>query len=37
MELPSPDRPAREMQREARFNETVFAVRDIMEQSEVRK
>ena len=31
MELPSPDRPAREMQREARFNQTVFAIRDIVE------
>jgi NitT/TauT family transport system ATP-binding protein len=37
MELPSPDRPARQMQREAAFNQTVFAVRDIMEQREVRK
>jgi NitT/TauT family transport system ATP-binding protein len=37
MELPSPDRPAREMQKDAHFNETVFALRDVVEQCEVRK
>src|SRR5580658_3224561 len=31
MELPIPDRPAREMQREANFTKTVFAIRDIVE------
>ena len=37
MELPIPDRPAREMQREASFTQTVFAIRDIVENFEVRK
>jgi NitT/TauT family transport system ATP-binding protein len=37
MELPSPDRPARQMQRDPHFNETVFTIRDIVEQCEVRK
>jgi NitT/TauT family transport system ATP-binding protein len=37
MELPVPDRPAREMQREASFSQTVFAIRDIVEHCEVRK
>jgi len=37
MELPSPDRPARQMQREASFNQTVFAIRDIVENCEARK
>jgi NitT/TauT family transport system ATP-binding protein len=37
MELPSPDRPARQMQREPSFNQTVFAIRDIVEKCEVRK
>ena len=37
MELPSPDRPAREMQRLAAFTETVFGIRDIVETCEVRK
>ena len=37
MELPSPDRPARQMQREPSFNQTVFAIRDIVENCEVRK
>ncbi len=36
MDLPSPDRPAREMQREAGFSQTVFAIRDIVEKFEVR-
>jgi hypothetical protein len=36
MELPIPDRPAREMQREASFNQTVLAIRDIVENCEVR-
>jgi NitT/TauT family transport system ATP-binding protein len=34
MELPSPDRPARETQRQARFTETVFGIRDIVEKCE---
>lgn len=34
MEVPSPDRPARQMQREPAFNQTVFAIRDIVEQFE---
>src|SRR5580698_8192487 len=34
MELPSPDRPARETQRLASFNETVFGIRDIVEKCE---
>ena len=37
MELPSPDRPARVMQRDPHFNETVFGIRDIVEKCEVRK
>jgi len=36
MDLPSPDRPAREMQRDPGFSQTVFAIRDIVEKSEVR-
>ena len=31
MKVPPPDRPARVMQREAEFNETVFQIRDIVE------
>jgi NitT/TauT family transport system ATP-binding protein len=31
MELPVPDRPAREMQREPSFTQTVFAIRDVVE------
>jgi NitT/TauT family transport system ATP-binding protein len=34
MELPSPDRPAREMNRDPRFNDIVFTVRDIVEKLE---
>lgn len=34
MEVPPPDRPAREMQREAWFTETVFGIRDIIEKLE---
>jgi len=37
MQLPTPDRPAREMQREPSFSQTVFAIRDIVENCEVRK
>jgi ABC-type nitrate/sulfonate/bicarbonate transport system ATPase subunit len=37
MELPIPDRPAREMQREASFTQTVFAIRDIVENCGVPK
>jgi hypothetical protein len=37
MEVPSPDRPARQMQREASFNKTVFAIRDIVEQFEAHR
>lgn len=37
MELPSPDRPAREVQREAGFRDAVCEIRDIVETSEVRK
>jgi NitT/TauT family transport system ATP-binding protein len=37
MEVPSPDRPAREMQREPAFNQTVFAIRDIVEQFEAHR
>lgn len=33
--LPGPDRPAREMQREKAFTETVCGIRDIIEQIEV--
>jgi hypothetical protein len=36
MELPSPDRPAREMQREANFSQTVFAIRDLVDKFEAR-
>jgi NitT/TauT family transport system ATP-binding protein len=32
MEVPPPDRPAREMQREAEFQEMVFQIRDIIEK-----
>ncbi|MEZ5354922.1 MAG: ABC transporter ATP-binding protein [Bryobacteraceae bacterium] len=34
MPVPPPDRPAREMQREASFNEIVFEIRDIIEKLE---
>jgi NitT/TauT family transport system ATP-binding protein len=34
MELPGPERPAREMQREAGFTEIVFGIRDIIEKLE---
>ena len=37
MEVPSPDRPARQMQREPSFNKTVFAIRDIVEQFEAHR
>jgi NitT/TauT family transport system ATP-binding protein len=37
MELPSPDRPAREMQREAHFNEVVLSIRDIVEKAEAER
>jgi ABC-type nitrate/sulfonate/bicarbonate transport system ATPase subunit len=37
MELPGPDRPAREMQREAGFNQIVFSIRDIVEKLEADK
>jgi NitT/TauT family transport system ATP-binding protein len=37
MELPSPDRPAREMQRLPSFSQTVFGIRDIVEKCEVQK
>jgi len=37
MEVPGPDRPAREMQREAGFREIVFNIRDIVEKLEVPK
>jgi NitT/TauT family transport system ATP-binding protein len=37
MELPIPDRPAREMQREPSFAKTVFAIRDIVENFGVHK
>jgi NitT/TauT family transport system ATP-binding protein len=36
MKLPEPDRPAREMQREADFGEIVFSIRDIIEKLEVK-
>jgi ABC-type nitrate/sulfonate/bicarbonate transport system ATPase subunit len=32
--LPSPDRPAREMQKEPRFSEAVFEIRDIIDKLE---
>lgn len=35
MEVPPPDLPAREMQRDAKFNDVVYAVRDIVEKFEV--
>jgi NitT/TauT family transport system ATP-binding protein len=35
IEVPPPDRPAREMQREPAFNEAVFEIRDIIEKLEV--
>ncbi|MCW5977896.1 MAG: ABC transporter ATP-binding protein [Bryobacteraceae bacterium] len=34
IEVPPPDRPAREMQREAEFNKLVFEIRDIIEKLE---
>jgi NitT/TauT family transport system ATP-binding protein len=34
MEVPGPDRPAREMQREPEFNQIVFSIRDIVEKLE---
>jgi NitT/TauT family transport system ATP-binding protein len=34
MEVPAPDRPAREMQREPAFNEIVFEIRDTIEKLE---
>src|SRR5579863_4875509 len=37
MDLPSPDRPAREMQRLPKFSETVFGIKDIVEKNEVKK
>jgi NitT/TauT family transport system ATP-binding protein len=37
MEVPSPERPAREMQREPAFAQTVFAIRDIVEKFEAKK
>ena len=37
MEVPGPDRPAREMQRETGFREIVFGIRDIVEKQEVRQ
>jgi len=37
MELPGPHRPAREMQRDAQFNQTVFSIRDIIERQEAEK
>jgi NitT/TauT family transport system ATP-binding protein len=37
MEVPSPERPAREMQREPAFAQTVFAIRDIVETFEAKK
>src|SRR4030095_4765408 len=37
MELPGPDRPAREMQREASFNQIVFSIRDVVEKLEAEK
>jgi NitT/TauT family transport system ATP-binding protein len=36
VEVPPPDRPAREMQREPAFNDAVFAIRDIVEKLEVK-
>ena len=35
IELPSPDRPAREMQREPAFTESVFQIRDIIDKLEI--
>jgi NitT/TauT family transport system ATP-binding protein len=35
--LPGPERPAREMQREKQFTETVFGIRDIIEKLEASK
>jgi NitT/TauT family transport system ATP-binding protein len=37
MVVPSPERPAREMQREAGFTQTVFAIRDIVEKFEAQR
>jgi NitT/TauT family transport system ATP-binding protein len=34
IELPGPDRPAREMQREPEFSKTVFEIRDVIEKLE---
>jgi NitT/TauT family transport system ATP-binding protein len=34
LEVPSPDRPAREMQREPPFNKIVFEIRDVIENLE---
>lgn len=36
MEVPEPERPAREMQREPEFREMVFGIRDIVESLEAR-
>jgi NitT/TauT family transport system ATP-binding protein len=36
MAVPSPDRPAREMQRQAQFTQLVFAIRDIVEKLEAK-
>jgi NitT/TauT family transport system ATP-binding protein len=36
MEVPSPDKPAREMQRQTGFAEIVFAIRDIVEKLEAK-
>ncbi|MEZ5401320.1 MAG: ABC transporter ATP-binding protein [Bryobacteraceae bacterium] len=36
MAVPPPDRPARDMQREAPFNEIVFEIRDIIEKLELK-
>jgi NitT/TauT family transport system ATP-binding protein len=35
LEVPPPDRPAREMQREPEFTEMVFRIRDIIEKLEI--
>src|ERR1700719_3848333 len=37
MDVPSPERPARQMQREANFTQTVFAIRDVIEQFEAHR
>jgi NitT/TauT family transport system ATP-binding protein len=36
MDLPCPDRPARVMQREPKFNEIVFSIRDLVEKIEAQ-